>query len=107
MMIVIAEKISKGSFFKIMFTGFSLGLFVFFLVCGIAAMFGAEIVHWANQPVTGIKGLIVALLIWPVFSVFMTTLLWVFGILGLWLYSFYKPLKVRFKGKVDTQLTDA
>ena len=105
-MIVTAEKISKASLFKLIFTWFSLGMFAFFLVCGTAAIFGAETVHFENQPITGIKGFIAAMIMWPIFSFFITAFFWLFGVLGLWFYSFYKPLTVRFKGKIETQLTD-
>ncbi len=102
-MIVTAEKISKGSFFKLTLTAFSLGFLLFFLICGIAATFGAETVSWDNQPVKGIKGLLVALMMWPFFSFLMTAFLWCFGVVGLWLYSFYKPLKIEFKGETTTE----
>ena len=105
-MIVNAEKISKGSFFKLLFIGLSLGLFVFFLICGIAAFFGSETVKLENEPIKGIKGLFLAIAIWPVFSLFITCFFWCFGVFGLWLYSFFKPINIRFKGTITVLESD-
>lgn len=106
-MIVTAEKISKGSYFRLLFTSILLGFFFFFLLCGIAAVFGAQTVSWNGQYVTGVNGLFSAMLMWPFFSLFFSCFLWLFGSFGLWIYSFYKPLRVKFKGIVETQETDA
>lgn len=100
-MIIEAQKISKASFFKLLFTAFSIGLFFFFLGCGIAAAFGAQTVSYEGAPITGIKGLIAALIMWPIFSVIFTGFLWLFGVLGLWVFSFFSPLRVKFKGKTS------
>lgn len=105
-MIIIAEKISKRSYFKLLFTSLFFGFFFFFLLCGIAAAFGAETVSWNGKLVTGINGLFTAILMWPFFSLFFSCFLWVFGSFGLWLYSLYKPLEVGFKGKVEIQPAD-
>ena len=106
-MIVTADKISKGSYFNLLITSIFFGFFFFFLLCGIAAIYGAHTVSWNGKPVTGINGLFTAILMWPFFSLFFSCFLWVFGSFGLWLYSFYKPLTIRFKGKTESQLTDA
>lgn len=53
---ITAKKISKRSLFKILFIGLSLGFFTFFLVCGVASLFGAETVNWNETPVTGTSG---------------------------------------------------
>ena len=95
---VIASKISKKSLFKLLFIGLSFGFLVFFLMCGIAAIFGAETVRWEETPITGFSGLLLALAMWPIFSFFFAGFIWIFSILGLWIYSFMRPLKVVFKG---------
>ena len=102
---ITAQKISKASFFKLNLIAFGIGFFFFFLICGVAAIFGAETVKWEGQPVTGINGLLLALAMWPFFTLFITAFLWVFGVFGLWVYSFFKPIKVRFKGSVTSEET--
>lgn len=98
---ITASKISKRSLFKLLLIGFCLGFFVFFLVCGIASVFGLETVKWGEAPVTGFSGLLLALAMWPVFSLFMASFMWCIVAFGLWLYSFIKPLKLVFKGTVE------
>ena len=100
-MIIKAEKISKGSFFKLLIISLGFGFFFFFLLCGIAAAFGASTVTLNGQHVTGIKGLISAIIMWPLFSLFFSCFLWVFGVIGLWVYSFISPLTIEFKGKTE------
>ncbi|MBB1465556.1 hypothetical protein H5300_19965 [Vibrio sp. SG41-7] len=94
---ITVKKISKRSLFKMLFIGFSLSFFVFFLVCGIASIFDAETVKWDETPVTGISGLLLALAMWPIFSLFLTLFMWCFVAFGLWIYSLVKPLNLLFK----------
>ena len=98
---VIAHKISKRSYFKLLFIGLSLGFLVFFMFCGIAALFGAETVKWEETPVTGFPGLLLALAMWPFFSFTFAGFIWCFSIFGLWIYSFIRPLKITFKDVVS------
>lgn len=104
---VTAKKISKSSIFKIYFIGLSGGFFVLFLIFGVAAIFGAETVKWENQPVTGFMGLITAMLMWPFFSFLFAGFMWLISILGLWLYSFIKPITISFKGVVTRESNNA
>ncbi len=94
---ITVKKISKRSLFKMLFIGFSLSFFVFFLMCGIASIFGAETVKWEETPVTGVSGLLLALAMWPIFSFFLALFMWCFVAFGLWIYSLAKPLKLVFK----------
>ena len=98
---VIAHKISKKSLFKLMLTGAACGFFIFFVLCGIAAFFGADTVTWDGESVTGLSGLLLSLAMWPFFSLFFTLFLGVFITFGLWIFSFFKPLKVTFKGVLN------
>ncbi|HDY7864668.1 TPA: DUF3265 domain-containing protein [Vibrio vulnificus] len=94
---ITVKKISKRSLFKMLFIGFSLSFFVFFLMCGIASIFGAETVKWEETPVTGVSGLLLALAMWPIFSFSLALFMWCFVAFGLWIYSLAKPLKLVFK----------
>ncbi|MBU2932553.1 MULTISPECIES: hypothetical protein [Vibrio] len=94
---ITVKKISKRSLFKMLFIGFSLSFFVFFLMCGVASIFGAETVKWEGTPVTGFSGLLLALAMWPIFSLFLTLFMCFFVAFGLWIYSLVKPLKLLFK----------
>jgi hypothetical protein len=98
---VTAQKISKGSVFKIYFIGLGGGFFILFLIFGISAMFGAEAVKWEEEPVTGIRGFVVAMLMWPFFTIMFSGFMWLISILGLWLYSLLRPINVTFKNIVS------
>ncbi len=100
---ITVKKISKRSLFKMLFIGFSLSFFVFFLMCGIASIFGAETVKWEETPVTGVSGLLLALAMWPIFSLFLALFMWCFVAFGLWIYSLAKPLNLVFKETVESK----
>jgi len=93
---ITAQAISKGSVFKIYFIGLTVGFFILFMSFGIAAIFGANTVIWDDEPVTGSKGFVTAMLIWPFFSLIFTVLMWLVSILGLWLYSLVRPITINF-----------
>lgn len=104
---ITAKKISKGSVFKIYFLGLAGGFFVLFFIFGVSAIFGAETVKWEEQPITGIMGFITAMLMWPFFSFFFAGFMWLISILGLWLYSFIKPITISFKDVVASDSDNA
>jgi len=95
-----AKKISKSSLFRLLALGLGSGFLVFFTLCGIASVFGAETVHWNGEIVTGVMGLVTALLMWPFFTFGFTLFIWLFSIFGLWVYSFFGTLKFEFRDVV-------
>ncbi len=100
---IIAKKISKKSLFKLLFVGFSAGFSVFSLLCGIAAIFGAETIQLNGVYRTGIEGLVYSVFMGPVFGVLFACLIWLFLVPGLWIYSFFQPLKISFKNCLNDQ----
>ena len=91
-----AKKLSKGSLFKLIFIGFSVPLLPFFLLCGIASFFGANTVKVGNKPITGIMGLIVSLIMYPIFCITFSSIMWVGSALGLWIYSMFWKIELEF-----------
>lgn len=100
---VIAKKISKKSLFKLLLVGFTTGLTSFSLLCGIAAIFGAETIQWNGVYRTGIEGLVYSIFMGPVLGVVFACLIWLFLAPGLWFYSFFRPLKLSFKNCLNEQ----
>lgn len=100
---VTANKITKGSIFKIYFIGLAGGFFAMFFIFGVLAIFGAETVRWEQKPITGFMGFILAMIMWPLFSFFFAGFMWVISILGLWLYSLIRPITISFKGAVSNE----
>lgn len=97
---VVAKKISKKSLFKLLTIGFTVGISVFAILCGIAAFFGSESVEWNGVYKTGIEGFIYSLLIGPVLGFFSACFIWLFTVFGLWIYSFFRPIKITFKDPI-------
>ncbi|WP_218163408.1 hypothetical protein [Alteromonas sp. V450] len=100
---ITAKKISKKSLFKLLAIGFTFGVSIFAILCGIAALFGAETVEWNGVYRTGVEGLFYSFLIGPVAGFFSACFIWFFTVLGLWLYSFFKPIKVQFKEPIGQE----
>jgi len=67
---------------------------LFFLLCGIAAVFDAQAVSFNGEYQTGWKGLLTALIMFPFFVVIATCFIWVGAALGLWMYSFFKEIEI-------------
>ena len=104
---ITAKKLTKGSIFKIYFLGLAGGFFFLFFIFGISAIFGAETVKWEEQPITGFKGFIAAMLMWPFFSFFFAGSMWLISLLGLWLYSLIRPITISFKDVVVEESNNA
>lgn len=98
---VIAQKISKKSLFKLLTLGFTLGISIFCLTLGIFAFFGAETVEFNGVYKTGIEGIVYSFLIGPILGFISACFIWTFTILGLWIYSFFSPIKVTFKNPIE------
>jgi len=102
-----AKKITKASLFKILFIGFSVSLFPFMYLCGIASLFGANTVRLNGQPVYGIKGLITALVLYVISCVIVVPLMWLGQILSFWIYSHFKKIEIEFvEGEVISPLPE-
>ena len=94
---IVAKKISKKSLFKLLFVGLTSGLSVFAILCGIAALFGAETIQWNGVHRTGIEGLLYGLIMGPFLGLLFACFMWLFITPGLWFYSFFRPIRVSFK----------
>lgn len=70
---------------------------------GVASIFGAEVVTWHGEVKTGLEGILYALLMIPLFSIALTWIMGIFLIIGLWVYSFFGPVKLKFKNVIETQ----
>lgn len=98
---IIAEKISKKSLFKLLLLGFGVSVCVFCVLCGIAALFGMSMVQVNGVHRYGLEGLIYGILMGPIFAVIGGAVIWCLMAFGLWVTSFFKPLKLTFKKAKD------
>lgn len=86
------RRIKAGSLFKLIFV-ISLSVFVpFFLLCGIAALFGAKTVSVGESHVTGVMGLVSAIIMMPIFAACFGGCAWFFSYLAIRLVGKFSPL---------------
>jgi len=92
-----AKNISKASLFKLLFQSIGYGLIAFFVLMGIFSLFGFKTLSFNNEYYTGITGLLVSLPLSLLAGLFFTCFMWLFGILGLWINSYFKGVTIVFK----------
>lgn len=90
------RRIKSGSLFKLIFTGFAAIFLPIFLLCGIAAFFGKSTITVQQQHVTGIMGLVDAIIMAPFLIFFFTVFTWVFLYLGIRISGYFKPLVIEY-----------
>lgn len=92
-----AKNISKKSLFKLLFQSIGFGLMAFSFLMGIFALFGFETVAWNDEYFTGIQGLLLSLPLGLFVGLIFTCFMWLIGILGLWINSYFKGVTIIFK----------
>ena len=90
-------RLSVGSIYKLFGVGFLSFMVPFSTLMGVLALFGFNTVRWNGQPLTGALGLLlspfIGLFIAGVFTLFVGTLI----ALGLWLFSWVRPMTLKVK----------
>lgn len=66
------------------------------LLCGVAALFGAEMLTYTCEPVTGWAGLGLALVVAPLFTGILAVPAWANLALGIWVVARFRPLEVGY-----------
>ncbi|ASD69565.1 hypothetical protein [Pseudoalteromonas piscicida] len=100
---VVAKRISKISLLKILFIGFTISMSILTTCFGIAALFGFNTIEWFGEYKTGIEGVFYGVLMGPIFGAILSCMSWVAITLGLWVYSFFNPIKVSFRHVIEHQ----
>lgn len=90
------KKVSAGTVYKLFAVGLTVGFLPLFFLFGVLGALGMETLTWNEQPVTGIKAIFVGPLMAVFMSLIFTALLGSICALGLWIFSFFKPLKIEF-----------
>ena len=94
---IVVQRISTGTLFKLAGLGLTLTLIPFSFLMGILALYGVETVSWNEEPLTGVTGLMASPFIGAFVSGVFTIFLGASMALGLWLYSWFRPLTLRVK----------
>jgi uncharacterized membrane protein YdbT with pleckstrin-like domain len=98
-----ARRLSNSSLFKLILVGASISLLPFFILCGIASIFGANTVRVNDSPVTGPAGLVAVVILYPAFALGFSCVAWLIGAFGLWVYSKFRWLEIEL---VDGEVMD-
>lgn len=90
------KKIGKLTLLKIYFIGLFIPLFLLGLIFGILSLFGYSTVTVSGNVITGLEGLCYGILICVGLSFNLTLFLWLLSLFGLWVYSLFLPMKIKF-----------
>ena len=88
------KKLSAGTIYRLMCTGTLTGFLPLCLLFGILGAFGMDTVKWNGQAVTGVKAIFIGPLLGVFISLLFTAILGSVVALGLWIYSFFKPMTI-------------
>ncbi len=83
-----------GSVYKLVFLGLLLSLFPLCIVFGVLAAFGFSTIQWNGQPVYGINGLLLSPLLGVMMVLLFTAFLGTACMVGLWMFSKFRPLSL-------------
>lgn len=89
--------LSFGTVFKILFLGTLFSVGPLLMIAGICSYFGAQVLTLNGIYVTGLKGLIVGIVMAPIFSLITAILLGILITLGLWIFTRFKNLMINIK----------
>jgi len=92
-----SKGLSAFSLLKLLFIGLLIPIFVFAFACGIASLFGAQMVMLNNQYVFGWKGLITGAIIGVILPGILSFIFWIIMGLGLWIFTRFSTIKLSIK----------
>jgi hypothetical protein len=88
--------LSAGSLFKIVFVGYFLSLGPILLLFGVLSIFGSETVRLNDEPVKGIAGFLLSLVMIPIFVVAASVITWLLLASGNWLYTRWRNITISY-----------
>ena len=89
-------KLSAGTVYKLVLVGLLAGFFPLFVLFGILGSMDLLTMTWNEQPVTGLKALVVGPLMGVFFALVFTALVGSVIALGLWLFGKFRPLTLEY-----------
>lgn len=89
------KRVPFTSAFKLAAIGFCFSLIPFATLMGCFALFGFHTVKWNGEPVVGLHGLLASPFIGLFLALFFSAFLGTMMAVGLWIYSFFEPLRIR------------
>lgn len=93
---LVVSRVRGSSIVKLIVLGSVVGCSAITTLFGIAALFGAEVLQWNGQYVTGIKALITSPFMGAFFGVVFGLFSSIFTYVGLRVYSLFRGLSVEY-----------
>ena len=102
---ITVRRLRTGSVFRLLAAGIFFSTVPFFILMGGFAGLGFNTLRWNNEPVLGIKGLLLSPLMGLIAAAIFTALAGAGVSFGLWLYSKFRPLTLRMLEDTDAPAT--
>lgn len=99
------RRIRTGSVFRLMAAGIFCSVVPLCLIFGVLALFGLNAVRWNNQPVYGIRGLLLSPVLGALIAGVFTIMAGVGVSFGLWVYSKFRSLSLVLVEDSDSAAT--
>ncbi|NJO15239.1 MAG: hypothetical protein HC877_05695 [Thioploca sp.] len=64
---------------------------------GILSLFGISVITINEEVKTGITGLLYSLVLAPVFTTLLSLVVWLYILLGIWIYTRFRSLTIRYQ----------
>ena len=90
------RRIKAGSLFKLVLLSSSAIFIPMIIFFGVLAFFGAKTVTFSGEHVTGVKGLITALIMAPFFTLFFSLFAWIGAYIGIRVFGYFWPLELEY-----------
>lgn len=94
--VILLRRIKAGSLLKLVLLANTVVFLPLMLCFGVLAFFGAKTVSLSGEYVTGVKGLVTALLLAPFFILFISLFAWVAAYLGIRLLGYLRPIQLEY-----------
>lgn len=91
------QRLSVGSIYKLFFIGLVTSLGTVGFVLGVLSFFGFDTVSWNGQQVHGVSGVLAGIFLGLFLALVFGIILGSACVLGLWLYSKFRPLSLTGK----------
>lgn len=90
-------RLSAGTVYKLVAIGLACSLLPVCLLLGVLSVFGAQTITWNREHLTGLRGLAMSPVVALMLAGFGTLFLGSACALGLWLFSFIRPIRILVK----------
>lgn len=99
--VIMVRQLRAGTIYKLLLIGLLVSIVPLCLAFGVAGFFGADTVKWNGQPIHGAAALMVSPVLGILFAVMCSALGGTLTCIGLWIYSFFRPIRLRIVNVPD------